>query len=141
MKKIIIIMIALAAILTIVSCANANDDIVTTENTTTTTPEITGYPSGTVQMPMLYLNGKLYVFDYYCYGGNSEYYEDSESYINEYDLTLIGETKAEQNENPPAEEYYAARLPVGTKIYSDKNGKIFVMESQRMLALKLSSRD
>ncbi len=138
MKKAVIMLMAFTLLFAVVSCTNTNGDVTTTENINYLTPEMTGYPGGTVQMPMLYLNGNLYLFDCYCYGGSGGYYEDSESFVKERNLTLIGETKYEQNEEPPTEEYCASRLPVGTKIYSDKENRIYVLPGKRMIALKLS---
>ena len=112
MKKALIVIVALLSLFLLSACAAKPE-----EESKAKTP--TGYPSGQVQRPCVFYNGKLYVA---LDGGRRE-----RTALNAT-LTEAAEVKRNDNYLVPSEECVSAQMKEGTKILllqSEKENSVF----------------
>ena len=89
----------------------------------------TGYPAGEVQRVFLFCDGKLYSTS----GGSAMDHPESKGY------TLLGTVTKVTNTMIPTEEFAAAHLEVGAKIYrADQGGATLYAETEEGHYIQLS---
>ena len=89
----------------------------------------TGYPAGEVQRVYFFCNGRLYSTS----GGSALDHPESEGY------TLLGTVNKTDNTMIPTEEFAAAHLEVGAKIYrADQSGVTLYAETEKGHYIQLS---
>lgn len=89
----------------------------------------TGYPNGEMQCEMLFFEGTLFARDFSVDPVPAEKGADPS-------FTLVGRTSEEINDRPPGNELSAARVPVGTPVYRDPQGRLWLLTDGRMLCLQ-----
>lgn len=136
MKKFLCVAVLLALCLALAACAAE----AAPENETTPTEnepnDATGYPSGALQEVSVFYDGALYSLSH----EEADCYADGEAAIALLGLTPIGEIVAEDNLTAPDAELEASHLEVGTPLYSDGEGRLYVLFDTGTLRTLVSDR-
>lgn len=98
--------------------------------------DATGYPGGALQEVSVFYDGALYSMSH----KEADCYADGEAAIASLGLTPIGEIVAQDDFTAPDTELEASHLDVGTPLYSDGEGRLYVLFDSGALRTLISNR-